>query len=108
MAHSFDSRAAASTRSAMVWTWLFFLALAFWPRFFILGFWIFGRQIGDAFSGWVVPALGFLVAPSTTLAYAIMWSLSSDRVAGGEWLVVGLAAVVDVVTWALWRRIRSG
>ena len=80
-------------------------SLHFWPRLFILGFWIFDEQLGDAFSSWVIPALGFLIAPWTTVAYAFMWGVSSDRVAGVEWLVVGAAVVADLLTWWGGRRL---
>ncbi len=79
----------------------------FWPRLFILGFWIFGSQIGRAFDAWVVPAIGFVVLPWTTFWYAIMWGISSDRVSGAEWIVVGAAFVVDLLTWAGVRTLRN-
>jgi hypothetical protein len=81
------------------------LSSLFWPRLFILGFWIFDDQLGRAFSSWVIPALGFLIAPWTTVAYAFMWGMSSDRVAGVEWLVVGAAVVADLLTWWGGRRL---
>lgn len=71
----------------------------FWPRLFIVGFWIFGSQLGDAFSSWVIPALGFVLMPWTTVAYAFMWGISSDRVSGWEWIVVGFAVILDLLTW---------
>lgn len=71
-----------------------------WPRLFILGFWIFGSQLGDAFSSWVVPAIGFFIAPWTTAFYALMWGAGGDSVSGfWEWLVVGVAVLLDVLTW---------
>jgi hypothetical protein len=69
------------------------------PRIFILGFWIFGSQLGDAYSSWVIPAVGFVIAPWTTAFYALMWGLSSDKVAGAEWIVVGAAVLLDLATW---------
>src|SRR5690349_4062783 len=53
--------------------WMVLLGLAFWPRLFILGFWIFDRQFRHAFDSWVLLAIGFLVLPWTTIAYAFMW-----------------------------------
>jgi hypothetical protein len=84
--------------------WVVLLGVAFWPRLWILGFWIFGRQLGDAFSGWIVPALGFVFLPWTTLLYAFMWSVSSDGVNGWEWSLVVLAFIVDVWFWVAARR----
>jgi hypothetical protein len=77
-----------------------------WPRIIILGFWIFSDLLGEAYEGWVIPAVGFLVAPFTTIAYAGMWGVSSDGVFGAEWLVVAVAVLADVGTWALTRALR--
>jgi hypothetical protein len=75
--------------------WMALLFMMSWPRVFLLGFWIFTDLVGDALDGWVLPVLGFLLLPTTTLAYVIMWSVSSEVVAGTEWIVVGLAFLVD-------------
>ena len=42
--------------------------------------------------------------PWTTLAYATMWSISSDQVTGFEWIAVGVAFLIDVWTWSAFRR----
>jgi hypothetical protein len=79
--------------------WMALLAMMSWPRLFILGFWMFSDVIGDALDGWVLPVLGFVLLPTTEVAYVIMWSVSSDVVAGAEWIVVGLAFLVDLLIW---------
>jgi hypothetical protein len=81
----------------MEWTLLSFSL--FWPRLFILGFWIFSKDLGEAFSSWIIPALGFVIAPWTTLAYAFMWAITSKSVDGWEWSVVALGVIVDLVTY---------
>jgi len=43
-----------------------------------------------------VPLLGFFLLPWTTLAYAVMWSASSNQVSGFEWFIVILAFVIDL------------
>jgi hypothetical protein len=86
---------------------LLFLMGAFWPRFFIVGFWIFSDLLGDAYSSWVIPALGFLILPWTTLSYAFAWGLSSDSVSGLEWPLVALGLLLDVATWAAATRLRK-
>jgi hypothetical protein len=78
-------------------------SLWFWPRLFILGFVIFSRQIGDAFSSWVIWVAGFFVLPWTTITYAMMWGIYSDRVFGVEWVFVGLAFLLDLLTWSTLR-----
>jgi hypothetical protein len=77
--------------------------LHFWPRLFILGFVIFSRQIGEAFSSWVVWFVGFFILPWTTITYAMMWAISSDQVYGVEWVFVACAFLLDLFTWALLR-----
>jgi hypothetical protein len=84
--------------------WVLIGASMFWPRLFLLGFLIFDRDIERAFGSWVVPIIGFFVLPWTTVTYAAMWSISSDRVYGIEWLFVGVALLLDLVTWAAVRR----
>jgi hypothetical protein len=72
----------------------------FWPRLFILGLWIFGSLLGQAYSSWVIPAAGFLIAPWTTATYALMWGSGKDAVAGfWEWAAVGVAIALDLATW---------
>ena len=58
------------------------LFLVTWPRIIIVGFWIFSDLLGDAYGSWVLPAVGFVIAPFTTIAYAGMWGMSSDGVFG--------------------------
>jgi hypothetical protein len=98
-----------STDSSSHWVlWSVLLGVAFWPRLWIIGFWIFGHQLGDAFDSWIVPALGFLFLPWTTLLYAWMWAIGSDAVHGWEWLLVGFAFLIDVWFWVAGRRSLRG
>jgi len=84
--------------------WVIAGGLMFWPRLFIIGFAIFSHTIGDAFSGALIVIAGFILLPWTTFMYAVMWSISSNKVSGWEWIVVVIAFVVDLYTWALARR----
>jgi hypothetical protein len=89
--------------------WVLAASSLFWPRLFILLFWIFDDTLfRRAFDSWLVPFIGFLVVPWTTLAYATMWGLNSDRVSGVEWVGVAIGLLLDVWTYAgirrLWRR----
>lgn len=87
--------------------WLWFVLFAIPPRVIILAFWIFGSQIGDAFGSRIVPILGFFLAPSTVLAYAMVWTID-DSVSGLQWLIVALGALIDLWTWGAFARIRQG
>jgi len=66
------------------------------PRLALFAIWLFSDMLSRAFDSWFVPLLGFLLLPWTTLAYAVMWSASSNRVSGFEWFIVILAFVVDL------------
>jgi hypothetical protein len=85
--------------------WMLLLAMMSWPRLFLIGFWIFSDLVGQAIDGWALPVLGFLLLPTTTFAYVVMWSVSSNSVAGAEWIVVGLAFIVDLLIWLGVRRL---
>ncbi len=74
------------------------------PRLVLAGFAIFNSGlIRGAFDGWVAAVVGFLVLPWTALAYASMWSISSDVVSGWEWAVVVVAFLIDVWAWSAFR-----
>ena len=88
------------------WVGLFLLAvLVVWPRLVILGFAVVDSGLmRGAFDGWVAAAVGFVVLPWTTLAYATMWSISSDAVTGYEWAFVGIGMLIDVWAWSAFFR----
>jgi len=106
MTHAVDDRPQRNFGMGRAMGWLFFLSGLFWPRLFILGFWIFSDLLGRAYSTALIPVVGFFVLPWTTLVYAMMWGRSSDRVFGVEWVVVGIAFLLDILTWAGGRALR--
>lgn len=79
--------------------WVVLANVAFWPRLWIIAFWIFSDTIGDAFSSWLVPAAGFVILPWTTLLYAWMWAVGSDAVTGWEWIIVAIGLFSDLFFW---------
>jgi hypothetical protein len=86
--------------------WVLAVSSLFWPRLFIVLFWIFDDQLfRRAFDAWIVPVLGWLLLPWTTLAYATMWGLNSDKVSGIEWLGVAIGLGLDVWTYMGIRRL---
>ncbi len=85
--------------------WVLVGSLMFWPRLFIVGYAIFGRQIWDhAYDSWLVIIIGFFVLPWTTVCYAVMWGATSSSVNGWEWIVVAFGFLVDLFTWSRLRR----
>jgi hypothetical protein len=95
-----EPRAHDRDTSRHVMGWLFVLSGMFWPRLGILAFWIFSNLLGRAYDAAIIPIVGFFVAPWTTLAYAMVWGRSSDKVFGVEWVVVAIAVILDILTWA--------
>ncbi|HEY6780904.1 MAG TPA: hypothetical protein VI111_08120 [Thermoleophilaceae bacterium] len=69
--------------------------------------WLFSDLLSRAFDSWLVPLLGFVLLPWTTLAYAVMWSASTNRVSGFEWFIVVLAFLVDLSSYGSGARSRA-
>jgi hypothetical protein len=70
------------------------------PRLALFAVFLFSDLLSRAFDSWVVPLLGFFLLPWTTLAYAVMWSVGTDKVTGLEWFIVILAFFVDLSSYA--------
>ena len=70
------------------------------PRLALFAIFLFSDLLSRAFDSWFVPLLGFFLLPWTTLAYAVMWSASSNQVTGFEWFIVILAFVTDLGSYA--------
>lgn len=70
------------------------------PRAFMFFIWLLTDWFGQAFGGaWLLPVLGFVFLPYTTLAY-IAAMLNNAHQLSGLWLVlVIVAAIVDVGHW---------
>jgi hypothetical protein len=74
---------------------LIFIAMAV-PRAVLAVMWYSGDKVDDAFSGWVVPALGLVFLPYATIMYVLLVA-SNGSVHGSQWILVGIAGTVDVV-----------
>ncbi len=73
---------------------------AFFPRIALALIWIFSTAVQRAFDGgWVLPLLGLLLLPYTTLTYVLInWWWGPVR--GFEWFFVALAFFVDLGSYA--------
>lgn len=69
------------------------------PRFALLGVWIFGDRVELAFDSWILPLLGLLFLPWTTLAYVIAWQPGGVE---GFWdfLLIALGIALDIATYS--------
>ena len=77
------------------------------PRLALFAIFIFSDLLSRAFDSWVVPLLGFFLLPWTTLAYAVMWSVGTNKVTGFEWFILILAFFVDLSSYAQSNRVRT-
>jgi len=70
---------------------VFILVLAF-PRFVMVMLFLFSNYLERAYHGLIVPILGFLFLPLTTLAYA--WMHNTHRPMEGINLIILIVAVI--------------
>ncbi len=76
------------------------------PRLALFLVFLFSDLLSRAYDDWIVPFLGFLLLPWTTLAYAAMWDIGAHGVSGFEWFIVVLAFVVDLGSYVGGQRSR--
>jgi hypothetical protein len=77
---------------------LFFTLLFLGPRFGLLLYWIaWPARWEIAFDGWVVPLLGFFLAPWTTLAWVLC---GPGGIEGFDVALVVMAVLADLLTLA--------
>jgi hypothetical protein len=72
------------------------------PRFVVVVLWLFTNYLETAYGSWFWPTLGFFVAPTTTLAYAVARNDLSTAgggitAAGTVVIVVGVAIDVGLI-----------
>jgi hypothetical protein len=73
---------------------VFIIVLAF-PRIMLALLFLFSNYLGRAYHGLIVPVLGFIFLPLTTLAYA--WMVNSRMpLEGVNVLILVIAVIIDV------------
>jgi len=73
--------------------------LTTFSRFTVLFIWLARpAAFNAAFSTFIIPCLGILFLPITTLIYLFLWSPAGLQ--GLDWLWIGLAAFLDILTIA--------
>lgn len=80
---------------------------AFFPRIALALLWLFGDTVERAFdNNWLIPLLGLLFLPYTTLTYVLLyWWLG--EVVGFTWFFVVLAFLIDIGSYASSARARN-
>jgi hypothetical protein len=77
---------------------LLILFVAF-PRVALVLLFLFSTYLQRAYHGLLLPILGFIFLPLTTLVYA--WMMNTNQpVAGLNLLILIIAVVVDVAGWS--------
>jgi hypothetical protein len=72
--------------------------LAFAPRLFLVLAWIFSTRWVMVWQGdFVLPLLGIIFAPFTTIMYMLVWS--PRGIEGWDWLWILLGIFLDVVQY---------
>jgi hypothetical protein len=68
------------------------------PRLVLILAWIFSDRWNVVWGNWVVPLLGIIFAPYTTIMYLLIWSPTG--ISGFDWLWLALGVLLDVMKWA--------
>jgi hypothetical protein len=75
---------------------LFALLAGMFPRVAFAVYWLARPTMVDAaFSTFIIPLLGLIFLPFTTLMYVILWT-PGVGLTGSDWLWIGIAFVLDL------------
>jgi len=74
-------------------------AAAFAPRVVLIVMWIVGPRVDAAFKNFIVPLLGLIFAPYTTIMYVLVWNPVTG-VTGWDWLWIALGVWLDIMKWS--------
>ena len=77
------------------------------PRLALILMAIFGERINIAFDGFIIPVLGWIFAPYTTIFYVLVYSPVTG-VTGWDWVWVGLGVLLDIMKWGQIANNRKG
>jgi hypothetical protein len=78
---------------------LFAVFAASFPRLALIVIWAFTEWVNRVFGDqWLVPLLGLIFVPFTTLMY-ILVSLPVGGINFGGWLLVGIGLLLDISHW---------
>jgi hypothetical protein len=79
---------------------LFALFAGIFPRLALFIVWLLRPALVDAaFTTWVMPLLGIIFLPFTTLIYVILYT-PGRGLTGWEWFWIGVCVLLDLAHWA--------
>jgi hypothetical protein len=71
--------------------------LALFARIGLLVVWLQTPLVKNGFhDGWILPLLGIIFLPITTLSYVVVYALGNGNVVGAAWLWVVLGLLFDL------------
>lgn len=74
------------------------IGIAFAPRIFLVLAWIFSDRWNIVWQGqWLVPLLGIVFLPFTTVMYMLVWSPAGIQ--GWDWMWIALGVLLDIMKW---------
>ena len=65
------------------------------PRLIFLFIWLFTARVQVAFDGFIMPLLGFIFLPFTTLAYVLFYNPVTGMNTA-SWIFTGFALLIDI------------
>jgi hypothetical protein len=74
------------------------LVAAVSPRIALLLVWLLTSLVDRAFNSFVLPLLGLIFLPMTTLIYVLLWR-PVGGVPGAGWLLVALGLLIDLASY---------
>ena len=75
------------------------MGIAFAPRIALILAWIFSDRWQIVWGGsWILPLLGIIFLPFTTVMYMLAWS--PGGIQGWDWIWIGLGVLLDVMHWS--------
>ena len=76
------------------------MTAAFAPRIVLIFMWFFGTRMQLAFDSFIIPLLGVIFLPYTTIMYVLVWNAATG-VSGWDWIWIGLGVVLDLMKWGM-------
>jgi hypothetical protein len=74
---------------------LFALFAGFFPRVALVIVWVATDLVDRAFDTFIIPLLGLIFLPFTTLIYAVAWA-PGVHLGNGRWIWVAVAFVIEL------------
>jgi hypothetical protein len=73
---------------------------AFFPRLLLFLLWVFTNLVDRAFSGFILPFLGILFLPFTTLFYVLAYNPIANGLVGASWLWLLIGFMIDISSYS--------